>query len=110
MLRFCWPTSPREIWTPRPVSKSWACSSGCTSRATPSYWSRTSTISPCTLTASSMCVTEKWKKTRRYSGRLLGDFGRGYQHPVRTGFADDHGLTFGDVDIGAEGRRLEIDF
>src|SRR5262249_7906548 len=46
-----------------PATKSWPCSSASTSRATPSCWSPTNTISPSMPTASSMCATAKWKRT-----------------------------------------------
>ncbi len=34
----CWPTSPPATSTRPPATRSWRCSSGCTSRATPSCW------------------------------------------------------------------------
>ena len=44
--RFCLPTSPPEIWIPRPAKKSWRFSRGYISKAIPSFSSRTNRISP----------------------------------------------------------------
>ena len=78
------------------ATKSWRCSSGCTSRGTPSFWSPTSTTSPCTRTASFTSATAKWSATSRSSrgGRpLFHASQKACNHPQRLALARHRATT-----------------
>jgi len=60
---FCSPTSRREIWTPRPGTRSWRCSTSSTPAATPSFWSRTKRTSRPMRAGSSGCSTGRFGTT-----------------------------------------------